>query len=342
MNENNNQYSVGAVIAAECTIVTIFSLIGPLKAQYKLYKEENRQVTLVRIPENLFERNDKSRRLKKIGIKMRASKCVNEFIATLKNVPHIDLTALYDNFQDFGIELCQTKKQNDVKGIHSFINNKILVADNEVFEESLFHELLHLSSSRHVGKWFFAGFRLIETKIEDDKLYVINSIGIGLNEGYTELLNRRYFHSKRAYPEFVRIAKMVENIVGQARMESLYFKSDLCSLVQDLSAYGNLEKAIALIKKIDHLYNALYRNKYFIPRILAKQTYKEIVNLLCEMTLEKCLKTNDFDDFRRLGEFPDEEVMLSNKLFGKICYKPEKRTIQEYFAKSKMITLSKS
>ena len=58
-------------------------------------------------------------------------------------------------------------------------------------------------------------------------------LGIGINEGYTELLNHIIFNSKSiAYYHNVKIAKLIETFFeSENEMESAYFHSDIETLI---------------------------------------------------------------------------------------------------------------
>ena len=67
------------------------------------------------------------------------------------------------------------------------------------------------------------------------------NIGIGLNEGYTELLAKRYFDksNNNGYIFETQIAKLLELIIGQEKMESYYFNANLYGLIEELRKYNN-------------------------------------------------------------------------------------------------------
>ena len=78
--------------------------------------------------------------------------------------------------------------------------------------------------------------------------------GYGLNEGYTELLARRYFKSKpnKVYDSQVKVASLIESLFSNPReMEELYLNHDLKGLIKKLCEYMSEEEAISLINNID-------------------------------------------------------------------------------------------
>lgn len=108
------------------------------------------------------------------------------------------------------------------------------------------HELLHLSSSTHLA---FSGF---SQEILTKKGTAI--IGNGINEGYTEYLNKTYFSDTDyySYHDQVQFAAMIENIVGKDFMIDCYFNKGLSPLIKKLGEkIGDNGKAIDLILSLD-------------------------------------------------------------------------------------------
>jgi len=103
--------------------------------------------------------------------------------------------------------------------------------------KNIFHELFHTASSYEGQNGFlFAGFR--QYRILD------SSIGLGLNEGYTQLLTERYFYDldiTKSYPLEVKAARNLESIIGREKMEKLYFKADLYGLKEECEQYYGVD-----------------------------------------------------------------------------------------------------
>ena len=131
-------------------------------------------------------------------------------------------------------------------------NNYLVLGDKELLEKNNacltpYHELLHLLSTRI-----------------DDKHTVriglqINDYGISINEGYTELLTKRYFNNfsikdYTAYPNFVWYMEMIEEIVGKDRLEDLYYSSNQEGLSKELTSLSNEEDIINLFNTMDELF----------------------------------------------------------------------------------------
>lgn len=115
---------------------------------------------------------------------------------------------------------------------------------------SIYHELMHMASyyksdeGIHMG-----GFR-------QSKIFTIE-IGRGLNEGYTELLTRRYFFDQdndEAYNVLVDFAKSIENIIGKDKMEELYFNADLYNLKENIIKDTSEDEFMQFLEDSDWVY----------------------------------------------------------------------------------------
>ena len=119
--------------------------------------------------------------------------------------------------------------------------------------ERLMHELLHMSSNKANG---LVDGLTISTK--KNKLY--GTTGSGLNEGYTELLNSRYFAMQEYYSGYRKemvLAAGIEKLIGKDVMLDSYFRYTLFDLLIELNKYTESEKySLDIINRIDNLYKA--------------------------------------------------------------------------------------
>ena len=131
-------------------------------------------------------------------------------------------------------------------------NNYLVLGDKKLLEKNNacltpYHELFHLLSTRI-----------------DDKHTVriglqINDYGMAVNEGYTELLTKRYFNNfstkdYNAYPNFVWYMEMIEEIIGKDKLEDLYYSSNQEVLSEELSKLSSEDDVITLFNKMDELF----------------------------------------------------------------------------------------
>ena len=121
-----------------------------------------------------------------------------------------------------------SKKQKDLL---VFLSNGENESYEDIMNNVLPHELFHLATYTTNDNVMFCGF------YQNSGIY---DIGNGINEGYTELLARRYFAKDRGYyDDEVIIAALVEELIGKDKMEQLYFYADLKGLITELSKYSN-------------------------------------------------------------------------------------------------------
>lgn len=133
-------------------------------------------------------------------------------------------------------------------GIYDAKKNKIYYLS----KNTLGHEFLHMASTTYdkTNNIIMGGFYQKKSK---------DSIGNGLDEGYTELLNSRLYNKKnkvQAYPGLVKINKMLELFFDDPKdMACLYFNSNLPGLIKQLEKYASREEIINLIIDMDNILN---------------------------------------------------------------------------------------
>ncbi len=151
-------------------------------------------------------------------------------------------------------------------GVYNSYANKITIYTypgedlKEELRETIFHELLHMASTRRIRDGFtgdyVTGFELR------------SNFGKSLNEGYTEYLREKYF-GKGNYTELpdwrVVIAKGIEYIVGEKEMEKYFFNADLPGLMAALRKYASQEdlmKLFFLMERVEHPTLGFSKKKY--------------------------------------------------------------------------------
>ena len=132
------------------------------------------------------------------------------------------------------------------------------------------HEMLHLSSNNPFTTE--SGFRFIgynnnnqiykdyKSLSKIDKEEGLNNenfitIGRGLNEGYTDLLNIRYFNNpKPTYKKLSKLAYMIEQFYEDPKdMEKDYFLGSFNNLLAELIKTMSKEEAIEIILGLDYI-----------------------------------------------------------------------------------------
>lgn len=139
------------------------------------------------------------------------------------------------------------------------------------------HELLHQASSKSIDGVVYSGFSTYSNS---------EYIGVGINEGYTQLLSERYFCENEGSSYFieVEILKILENIVGKDKMEKYYFKADCSSLITQLTNYEEYNSIIEFIKDVDCIHyikeNNLLDQKF--------NEFKRLINKIYEFLFSCC------------------------------------------------------
>lgn len=189
-----------------------------------------------------------------------------------KNISEENLNLYYNNINNLTIKAHSKIDLNLIvnpcDGYYQVDKNILFVHDKNSID-SFNHEMLHMASS------YF--------DLNDDYCYVGFSqngkdfeIGISLNEGYTELLNTRFFNIEEEtdYEYDVLIAFLVERIVGKDKMQKLYFNANLYDLVKELEVYSSRKETITFIKALDFIHNyihyAILKNKEMATILLPK------------------------------------------------------------------------
>ena len=176
---------------------------------------------------------------------------IEYFVDTLEaNYDSDMLSIMYNNLNSLIVfeKDSQYAKKKHLEGTYNSRRNSIIIFNNNI-GITLYHELLHMASTIFKNGVIYTGFhqRTYFGKNED--------IGKGLNEGYTELLTQRLFSNEddRIGYYFERfVASYVEELVGEDKMASLFFKGNLKGLIEELTAYNSEENVIFFIKCLDY------------------------------------------------------------------------------------------
>lgn len=180
-----------------------------------------------------------------------------------KKLPHINFTCFNSNIKTIEFKEKNIKIYNKIVDFHAaayYIPKKnTIIHPKNVNRYTLSHELIHMASTYidNEKQIIYSGFRQTSLKCH-------TNIGNSLNEGYTELINSRYFktnhHTKTKYKIEVNICKCLEIIVGKELMENLYFEANLYDLIEYLKQYDNEENIILFLKKMDFITKYLYKS----------------------------------------------------------------------------------
>ena len=198
---------------------------------------------------------------------------IDTFINILKQKEHEEnLQNLYRNITTLKIDnkriLSERKinpfQDNVVTGQYYLEENLISVLPLQQKEKSrsskklnireyiinLYHELLHMASTimDKENNIAYSGFAVVTKN---------NSIGLAIDDAYTEILLKRYFDSKNiddTYDYEIIITLLIEDLVGSEKMTNLYFNANLSALVKMLENYNTKENIYKFLDDFDSIY----------------------------------------------------------------------------------------
>ena len=214
-------------------------------------------------------------------------------------------------------------------------------------KKNIMHELLHVASRIELKDRILCGFMQV-----DNQGY---GIGVGLNEGYTALMDDRYFldYEESKINEFSKVYKMskyicglLEMLVGREEMERMYLDADLHSLFKELRYYSSSAKAYEFIINMDKLFNEADIKS--IPNIRNVMIlYNKIIYFLSECFLtrfnmlldEKIINDEEYNkEFEFVRDLLDDPIVyfrvIKSRKMGKYIDKLEQVAIKN--AKSRV------
>lgn len=168
-------------------------------------------------------------------------KYINKFLETTKhdfqfpNITNI-LTTL---------TITPLSRKKNYLGDYDIEKNHIRVS--KAYELAIYHELFHAFTSFKTAITNGCGFNIYSYIMDTD-------IGIGLDEGYTDLMSNRYFNDSISEPFASNIALKLEMILEENKMHQLYTHNNLRELIKKLSKHSSSEEAKKIILGLDKLY----------------------------------------------------------------------------------------
>ncbi len=195
-----------------------------------------------------------------------------------------DLKYMNDNLETLRIFILKSKLfQYPYKAMYNNSSNELMILEED---DTIYHELLHLSCNNRKNKNTIRGFTHYTKKQKN-----ILSFGTGLDEVYTEILANRLFNKEinATTPKTVELVLQLEQLIDN--LPSLYLNSDLYELVLELSKYTNINESLEFIYNIDRLYtleqniknhdkyNEIYsKTLYFLKKYQYKRNYQQQKN----------------------------------------------------------------
>lgn len=209
-----------------------------------------------------------------------------------------------------------------IDGAYSTVKNKISIYNYK--NEVITHELLHAASTLFTGKVAYCGFSQ-SIFVSKTKTY-----GRAINEGYTQVLNKKYFNdTTKSYEYQAQIAKYLEGIVGEKNMEYLYFKADLYHLIALLTRYNDVTSVLNFIVDTDKLLYIKYNP-------LIDRKVEDKLNSVAYFLVESCLnKYKDNEDLEnKCVNFFCTENQINKMLKYSFNEENVRRLIKQYYEDS--------
>lgn len=196
----------------------------------------------------------------KKGIKKDASKAINEFISTIKDLGY-DVTSIYEKFHPDMIE----ETRGEDASTYDRRTNKLLIDPNDV-RNSLLRALLDMYTSREYMTFTVRGFErtVYAKKIPYNTIESVSTFARGLNEGYKDVFLQRHFGVQPKYEDLANMVRLSEIILGQKEMEKMFVKGDTRAFSDNLW--------ISYRKNIDsnHRWNIGERTIYMMDRLYSQ------------------------------------------------------------------------
>ena len=159
---------------------------------------------------------------------------IKKFVKKSVKIKCFNKSFFYHNVSNLKINTCDAfRKFNIFIAEYDYVNNIIYITSNH----SLPHELTHTCSSYYDG--------------DDYSGLSQNGLGVGINEGYTELLTERYYFHGDSYPVERKIANNLEKITGKDKMEEYYYTANLYDFVGELKQYDSEENVLKFLNCVD-------------------------------------------------------------------------------------------
>lgn len=200
-------------------------------------------------------------------------------LSTLKVQLNLDKTKILKNFYSFGIyDAKENKIIIDSYAIKKFLkkNNINVIYFNEYINLFLYHELMHMASSKKDGNIYYSGFDKYPVNITEH-------YSRSLTEGYTENLACRYYNiNNNFYYIDMKITNMLMCILGNDVIAYSYYNTlGVALLIQKLKEICPNEDIDKLFKNINYRYSERFNedNVYFIPLIQNILVYIFIVKI---------------------------------------------------------------
>ena len=253
----------------------------------------------------ILKENDFQRSLDRINIAKRYKNYIRHFLTKTES------SFTFRNI-DKRLETLTIKKINTILARKLSFGSYYDIIKNEIkllSEEDIYHELFHaFTSYKKSNSQFGCGFYQYNYGIKLAK---------SLDEGYTDLLAKRYFNTEIFYTVEANIASKIELIFGKEEMETLYCNNGLSKLIQILSAFSSKQEVRKFLLEYDKLDKCNYEDEIMIKIMNDLSNY--LIDIYLTVLVEKYIqgKITSIEVSHDLSEFKEkfENYAFNDKEF---------------------------
>lgn len=215
----------------------------------------------------------------------------NLFYKFKSYVKKSDLVLLYRNISSLTIDsfnCCDLGYYDCKSNSINFVNNNILK-----------HEFIHMASSYYdfSNDIVMSGLSRSTPNIR---------VGIGLTEGYVEVLANRIFNKSIEHTDIkqlIRFAYMFEKFFSdKSEMEHLFFTCNLQGFINYFCSFASRNEIMSILHDIDYVFDSLKSGSSF---------YSYYKSIMIELKLFSWFY-NKYDDCKKTREFLD--LLFENKM----------------------------
>lgn len=275
------------------------------------------------------------------------------FANTLENT-NFNLDIFYRNIKSVNLIESSKSGMDNITNLaqYDIYNNSIKYLPKK-FLITIFHELFHLASSIRGKKIIYSGFCQVNIKNGA-------SIGYGLNEGYSSILDERYFadivsdKSKfigNSYFVVKNLVLMIENAVGKENMENWYSTCDLETLTETLAYATDYESTLQFYRCLDNICLYLESRKFHCSKIgviLRSYEYASVylsrlyLDVIDQAYIRELISDNEYEDFlldlkkqlqqpMRIGKwFKYQSKTITDDEFNDLVKKVMQKSLKKY------------
>jgi len=268
------------------------------------------------------------------------SSSIKKFVEVMTNeIPSDQLVFLYNNFNELKIKDSNLYFYNLINrcyksdAIYKSKHNTITFSDR-IDEFSIFHELLHVATTIMLNKTdVHTGFSVYYEK-------PLLSLGRGINEGYTELMVKKYFAGCKqdyfsGYDYHLDVAQIIDKIVGSNKMQELYFKANLRGLIEEMSNYISVSDVVNFLIDCDVLVNYESRKLGRYEDSIREEIETRVCKMLIKMVSNKItelVKEGKIDS--KIAEEEYLKYFENSRYYMNVCslliqYKTKNRSLIE-------------